>query len=61
MNDVKLLKPMIAAQLEELKTNLPSYCRTGVLIADLVNRIAGRDEVIKGIHRNPRQDNLSQI
>jgi hypothetical protein len=58
---VKLLKPMNPQQLEELKVNLPAYCRTGVLIADLVNRLAGRDEVVKGIHRNPRQDNLSQI
>lgn len=33
---------------------LPSICRTGVLFCDLVNRVEGKAEVIKGIERNPR-------
>ena len=33
---------------------IPSICRTGVLFCDLVNRLEGRTEVIKGIERNPK-------
>jgi len=31
------------------------------MFADLVNRLNGRNEVIKGIHRNPPKGNMSQI
>ena len=33
---------------------VPNICRTGVLFCDLVNRLEGRSEVIKGIERNPK-------
>lgn len=33
---------------------LLSICRTGVLYADLINRLEGRSEVIKGVERNPK-------
>lgn len=52
MHDVRLLRPMGDDQLEQLKENLPQYCRTGVMFADLINRVAGREDVIKGIQRN---------
>jgi hypothetical protein len=61
INDVRLLKAMSEEQLYGLKVNLPQYCRSGVMFADLINRLAGRDEVIKGIARNPQGNNLSQV
>lgn len=33
---------------------IPSICRTGVMFCDLVNRLEGRTEIIKGIERNPK-------
>jgi len=33
--------------------NFPRYCRNGVLISDLLNKIAGKTVAIKGISRNP--------
>ena len=38
----------------KLLQDLPKFCRNGVLFGDLLNRLAGRDEVIKGIHRTPK-------
>ena len=32
----------------------PSLCTNGVLICDLINRLEGRSEAIKGIERNPK-------
>jgi hypothetical protein len=40
---------MTDKQRENLKQTLPQYCRTGVMFADLINRLNGRIEVIKGI------------
>lgn len=54
MNDVRLLRAMGDDQMDNLKENLPQYCRSGVMFADLINRIAGREDVIKGINRNPQ-------
>ena len=34
--------------------DLPGLCTSGVLICDLVNRLEGRMEAIKGVERNPR-------
>ena len=33
---------------------IPNICRTGVLLCDLINRIEGRTEIIKGIERKPK-------
>lgn len=33
---------------------IPNICRTGVMLCDLVNRLEGRSEIIKGIERNPK-------
>ena len=33
--------------------NFTRYCRNGVLISDLLNKIAGKTAPIKGINRNP--------
>ena len=60
-NDVRLLKPMSERQREGLTRNFPSYSRTGVIFADLINRLNGRNEVITGIYRNPPKGNTSQI
>jgi len=48
-------------QLEDLKVNLPKYCMSGVMFCDLINRLNGKDEVIKGVNRNPPKGNTSQI
>lgn len=33
---------------------LPGICPTGVLFCDVVNRVEGKSEVIRGVERNPR-------
>lgn len=38
----------------KLLQDLPKYCRNGVLMGDLLNRLQGRDECIKGLHRAPK-------
>ena len=60
-NDVRLLKPMNDKQRESLLQYFPSYSRTGVIFADLINRLNGRNEVIKGVYRNPPKGTTSQI
>ena len=37
----------------------PQFCRNGVIFFDLVNKLSGRDQVLKGVHRNPK--NISSI
>ena len=59
VNEVRMLKSMNERQVEELKANLPEYCRSGVMFCDLINRLNGKDEVIKGINRNPPKGNTS--
>lgn len=59
IKDVKLLKSMNDDHLLTLMENLPKYCQTGVLFADLINRLAGREDVIKGINRKPPTENMS--
>ena len=58
-NDVRLLKPMTEKQKDGLLRNFPQYSRTGVIFADLINRLNGRNEVIKGVYRNPPKGNSS--
>ena len=53
IDEVRLVKPMNEAQYEELMRNFPKYCQSGVMFADLINRLSGKEEVIKGISRNP--------
>lgn len=61
-NDIRLLKPVSGEkQIIELIGTFPQYCRTGVIFADLINRLNGKIEVIKGIIRQPQNNNLSQI
>lgn len=52
IDDVKLISNMVNTL--KLIQDLPKYCRNGVLFGDLVNRLRGRDEVIKGLHRAPK-------
>jgi hypothetical protein len=52
IEDVKLISPSLL--IEKLLTDLPKYCRNGVLFGDLLNRLHGREEVIKGLNRNPK-------
>ena len=52
VDDVKLISNQL--NLQKLLQDFPMYCRNGVLFGDLINRLQGRDEVIKGIHRAPK-------
>ena len=57
IDDIKLLGNHL--QFQKLINEFPRYCRNGVLFGDLINRIKGRDPVIKGLHRVPK--NLTSI
>lgn len=48
-NEVKLLKVN-----QRLLEDLPLYCKNGVFLCDLANRISGRANTIKGVDRNPK-------
>ena len=52
IEDVKLINAQLSMQ--KLLQDLPKYCRNGVLFGDLLNRLSGREEVIKGLHRTPK-------
>ena len=58
-NEVRLLKP--TPDNTQLIANFHQFCRTGVIFGDLINRLNGRNEIIKGMHRNPPKGNMSQI
>lgn len=55
--DVKLIAPHLSPQ--KLLLDLPKFCRNGVLFSDLLNRLQGRGEVVKGINRVPK--NMTMI
>ena len=57
INDIKLISNQL--NFTNLLHDFPKYCRNGVLFGDLINRLRGREEVIKGIHRAPK--NLTAI
>ena len=59
ISDVRLLRPMNQRQRDELKKSFAQYCRSGVLFADLANRLSGKNDVVRGIHRT--QTNPSNI
>ena len=48
-NEVKLVKLN-----QRLLDDLPLYCKNGVFLCDLANRLSGRDTTLKGIDRNPK-------
>ena len=52
VDDVKLISNQLSVP--KLLSDLPKYCRNGVIFGDLLNRLCGRDEVIKGLHRAPK-------
>lgn len=37
----------------------PQYCRNGVFFFDLVNKICGKNEALKGVQRTPK--NMTQV
>jgi len=39
--------------------DLPLYCKNGVFLCDLANRLSGKHDTLKGIDRNPK--NLTHI
>lgn len=53
-SEVKLLKTN-----QRLIEDLPLYCKNGVFLCDLANRLSGRHGSLKGIDRNPK--NVTQI
>lgn len=50
----------LSSQVKLVKTNqrliddLPLYCKNGVFLCDLANRLSGRVDTIKGVDRNPK-------
>lgn len=48
-NEVKLVKLN-----QRLIEDLPLYCKNGVFLCDLANRLSGREGNLKGIDRNPK-------
>ena len=57
IEDVQLISN--SNSVEKLMSELPKFCRNGVLFGDLLNRLNGREAPIKGMNRNPK--NLSVI
>jgi hypothetical protein len=55
LQDIRLLKTNV----KDLDTRLPSICRDGVIFFDVINRISGKEEVLHGALRKPK--NTSQI
>jgi hypothetical protein len=48
-SEVKLVKNN-----QRLLDDLPLYCKNGVFLCDLANRLSGRSNTIKGVDRNPK-------
>ena len=55
--EVKLIGTQVTVQ--QLRTDLPRYCRNGVLLGDLLNHLNGKQQIIKGLNRAPK--NLTGI
>jgi hypothetical protein len=53
LQEIRLLK----ANIKDLETRLPSICKDGVIFFDGINRINGREEVLKGAIRKPKTPN----
>ena len=49
LEDINLLRRK-AVSIKEF----PQFCRNGVIFFDLINKLAGREPVLKGIQRNPK-------
>ncbi|CAK74914.1 unnamed protein product (macronuclear) [Paramecium tetraurelia] len=45
---------LIKSNAQGLEYKLPKICKNGVIFFDLINRLTGRDEVLKGALRNPK-------
>ncbi|CAD8132611.1 unnamed protein product [Paramecium octaurelia] len=45
---------LIKSNAQGLENKLPKICKNGVIFFDLINRLTGRDEVLKGALRNPK-------
>ena len=41
--------------MEALKRDLPKYCRNGVFFFDLVDRLGGREQLLKGCDRSAKK------
>ena len=52
VDDIKLISNQVNPA--KLLLDLPKYCRNGVLFGDLINRLRGREEVVKGLNRTPK-------
>jgi hypothetical protein len=48
-NEINLLKVN-----QRLLEDLPLYCKNGVFLCDLANRLSSRSNTIKGVDRNPK-------
>ncbi|KAM3133327.1 hypothetical protein pb186bvf_014620 [Paramecium bursaria] len=55
LKDIRLIK----ANASQLQDKLAKICKNGVIFFDLINRLSGREEALKGAIRNPK--NQGQI
>ena len=42
-----------------MERKLPKICRNGAIFFDLINRLEGKEDTIRGLYRNPK--NQTQI
>ena len=54
---IGLIKQNIANLLEKL----PKICKNGVIFIDLINRLNGKNEILKGVFREPKQNSHFEI
>ena len=50
---------MLKENIDEMQDRLPKICKDCVIFADIINRLGGKNDIITGINRKPR--NLIQI
>lgn len=57
LGSIGLIRQNVANLLEKL----PKICKNGVLFIDLINRLNGKNEILKGIFREPKQNSHFEI
>ncbi|KAL4432084.1 hypothetical protein ABPG74_014338 [Tetrahymena malaccensis] len=51
LNDIKLLK-----QIPNLDQKLHKICKDGIIFADIINLMEGKNQIIKGLERKPKKE-----
>jgi hypothetical protein len=45
---------LIKENIIDIDKKLPKICRNGIMFFDLINRLEGKNDVIKGVIRDPK-------